>query len=97
MHVDAHYNIGNVLWRQRKTVEAIHHYSEALKIDPDYKEAHNNMCIILARSGRLEEAISHFSEALRIDPEDGEARNNLSFALHERAERDKTSSTTSDP
>jgi Flp pilus assembly protein TadD len=76
-----HYNLGVVIGSQGKLEEAMGHYTEALRIEPDHVEAHNNLGNALASQGRLKEAMSHFSEALRIDPDDAEAQNNLAVAL----------------
>jgi tetratricopeptide (TPR) repeat protein len=48
--------------------EAITHYREALRIQPDYAEAHYSLANALARQGELEEAELHYQEAVRIRP-----------------------------
>ena len=40
---EAHYNLGSVLSVQGKVPEAIAHYEQALRLNPDYAEAHNNL------------------------------------------------------
>jgi Ca-activated chloride channel family protein len=40
---EAHYNLGNVLFKQGKYGEAITHYNRALELRPDWPEARNNL------------------------------------------------------
>ena len=77
----AHAFLGNALTRQGRLDEAIQHYTEALRIRPDYPEAHNNLGPALAGQGNLEEAIAHFSEAVRLRPGYADAHSNLGVAL----------------
>jgi Flp pilus assembly protein TadD len=70
-----------VLAGQGLVDEAIGHFSEALKVQPDYAEAHNNLGVVLAGQGRVEEAVSHFAAALKIKPEYTAAENNLNRSL----------------
>jgi len=85
---DNNYKARNLLGiaseRQGRLKEALRHYSEALRIKPEYADAHNNQGVALARQGRLKEAISHFSEALRIKPDYVDAHNNLGVALEQQ-------------
>jgi Flp pilus assembly protein TadD len=57
------------------------HYSEAVRIKPDFLEAYNNLGIALASQGRIDEAITQYTDALRIKPDFLEARLNLGIAL----------------
>jgi Flp pilus assembly protein TadD len=77
----AHCQLGIALAEQGRVEEAIAHYSEALRIKPDYPDAHNNVGVALAEQGRVEEAIAHYSEALRIKPDYSDAYNNLGLSL----------------
>jgi tetratricopeptide (TPR) repeat protein len=79
----AHNNLGLDLAGAGRTAEAIEHYQEALKIDPNYSSAHNNLGVILDETGRTEEAIKHYRDALRIDPANAKANSNLGIALIE--------------
>ena len=77
----AHNNLGVALYRQGRPQEAIGHYSEALRIQPDHAGAHYNLGIVLAVLARLDEAIVHYFEALRIRPGHANTHNNLGLAL----------------
>jgi tetratricopeptide (TPR) repeat protein len=78
---DAHFNMGILLARMKKTTEAVQHYEEAIKIMPDYTEAHNNLGNLLVSIGKYEDAIAHFKEALRIMPDHAAAHNNMGNAF----------------
>jgi len=60
--------------------EAIDHFSEALKLEPQSAENHDNLGVALAQAGRMEEAAGHFSKALEIDSSHEKARQHLSAA-----------------
>jgi tetratricopeptide (TPR) repeat protein len=77
----AHFGLGNALREEGKTAEAIHHYYEALRIDPGYVEVQINWGIALLDQGRPAAAINHFLEVLKTSPHDGRAHLNLGVAL----------------
>ena len=76
-----HTNLGYALMSQGNLKEAIHHYTEALRIAPSYVIAHNNLGDALARQGKVAEAVHHYTEALRLNPHYAEAHNNLGNVL----------------
>ena len=77
----AQYNLGVVLEREGRLVEAIGRYEQALQLQPDYGMAHENLGEVLARTGRIQEAIGHYQQALRIKPDYAEAHGDLGLAL----------------
>ena len=77
----AHNNLGLVLQGSGKVSEAIAHYEQALRIEPDDAEAHNNLGLVLQGSGKVSEAIAHYKQALRINPDFADAHNDLGTAL----------------
>ena len=85
----AHNNLGVSLADQGKLDNAIAHYSEALRIKPDYANAHNNLGAALADRGKTEEAIAHYSEALRIKPDYADAHINLGVSLAQQGKVDQ--------
>ena len=77
----AHTTLGIALWEQGKATEAITHYSEAIRIRPDYAVAHNDLGIALANQGKVDEAVREFLEALRIKPGDADFHFNAATLL----------------
>ena len=77
----AHFGLGNALLEEGKKDEAIHHYSEALRLDPGYVGAQINWGIALLDQGRPADAINHFFEVLKINPHDAGVHLNLGVAL----------------
>jgi tetratricopeptide (TPR) repeat protein len=78
---EAHYDMGVALQGAGQVQEAIGHYQQAVRINPDYAEAQNNLGLALVQLGRLQEAIGHYQQALRINPDDAPVHNNLGAAL----------------
>jgi tetratricopeptide (TPR) repeat protein len=60
-----------------KVAEAIAHYEQTVRLNPDSAEAHNNLAVALMQMGKLPEAVEHFKQALRIIPDLAEAQNRL--------------------
>ena len=77
----AHYNLANVLLKQRKREEAKQHYLEAIRINPRYDDAHSNLALALVAEGKYEEAIDHNKAALKINPYNEITYSNLGSAL----------------
>jgi len=85
----AHNHMGAALADRGKVDEAIAHYSEALRIKPNFAEAHYSLGNALASQGKLNEAIAHYSEALRIKPGSAEPHNGLGSALADQRRFDE--------
>lgn len=77
----AHNSLGTVLAKEGKADEAITHFSEALRIKPNYAEAQYNIGLALAMQGKFEKAANHFSKAVLIRPEFANAHHDLGNAL----------------
>lgn len=74
---DAHYNLGNVLFRAGRKDEAIAEYARACELAPRDAEARYNLGIALFDLGRRAEARAALEEALRLDPAHSAARRAL--------------------
>ena len=57
-------NLGTALLQAGQIEEAIRHYEQALRIDPDYAEAHNNLGVALTDQGKVTEAIAHYQQMI---------------------------------
>jgi len=77
----AHTNYGLALYQKGRIKEALAHYKEAVRIDPDAFDAHNNLGVAYNNGGRVDEAIAQYHEALRIQPRSAVAFYNLGLAL----------------
>ncbi len=85
---EAHYHLGNILWRQGTPGEAVRHYEQAISLRPGYPEAHNDLGIILAQHGRLDEALARFERAVALNPKYAEAHNNLGNVFSQQGKLD---------
>jgi tetratricopeptide (TPR) repeat protein len=61
--------------------EALAHFQEALRIQPNYTEAENNLGVWYEDHGDLASAEAHFRAAVRMNPLNAEAENNLGGVL----------------
>ena len=72
---------GNCTGTIGKTEEAVVHFREALKIDPDDSMVQTDLGAKLAMQGQGEEALVHFQEALKLDPRNTLAMVNMGIVL----------------
>ena len=77
----AHNNLGLVPRAAGRLQEALEHFEEALRIDPNFAKAHNNIGNVLKDLGRSDEAISHYEKALEINPNYADGHYNYGNAL----------------
>jgi protein O-mannosyl-transferase len=85
----AELNLGAAFVSEGKLQEAVAHYREVLRRNPDLADAHVNLGATMAAMGNLEQAIDHYQQALQIMPDAAEAHNNLGAALMTRGELDQ--------
>lgn len=77
----AYEKLGEALAAQGKMDSAVKHYSEALRIRPDFMSTYLSMGVALREQGNYDAAIWHFHAALRINPNNAIAHNNLGVVL----------------
>jgi protein O-mannosyl-transferase len=85
----AHFFLGSALLAQGKLDEAMPHYSEALRLKPQFAEAWNQLGLTLMKQGKVDEATPYLAEAVRLKPQFVEAWNNLGMALMMRGKLDE--------
>jgi hypothetical protein len=76
-----HFTLAVAFADEGKTDEARRHYSEALRIEPNFPEAHDRIGVFYLTQGKVDEAITHFSQAIRLKPNYAVAHNNLGSAF----------------
>lgn len=83
----AHFGLANVLKSEGNIEEALKHYREAVRINPEFPDCHNNIGTILAVNyNQPDDAISHFRKALQIDPYNFNSHLNLAITLANKGE-----------
>jgi Flp pilus assembly protein TadD len=63
-----HHNMGTSLFKEGKLGEAIHQFSEAIKINPNYL-SYNSRGEIYARAGKYQQAFDDFNKAISLNPQ----------------------------
>lgn len=66
-----HKNLGTSFERLGEAVQAVEHYLEALRLDPNLPEAHNAMGNHYARIGYYKDALAHFDQVAFADRNQG--------------------------
>jgi len=86
---ELHNALGSVLLEQydrepsrpELAADAVAHFKEAIRLEPDYADPYNNLGLALGGQGKAEEAAACLRKALRLQPNHAEAHNNLGNAL----------------
>ena len=76
----AHQNLGVAIVAD-EPVEAAAHFTEALRIKPDYADAHGNMGSLYLTQNRYDEALDSYRTAIALDPASAVQHGNLGLAL----------------
>ena len=82
----AQYNLGNALYKNSKTDEAVSAYDNAannLTAKDEKSNAFYNKGVVLQNSKKLPECINAYKNALKLNPQDDDARQNLQKALQQ--------------
>jgi protein O-mannosyl-transferase len=84
----AHNNLAVIFAAENRLAEAVHHYQQALAINPALPETHFSLARALAvMPGRRLDAVSHFERALQLKPDFVAARFSLANSLATIPER----------
>jgi tetratricopeptide (TPR) repeat protein len=81
-------NLGHVLRKLDRPIDAIAAYRQATELDPFNAQTHNCLGIVLQERGHLDEAITAFRRATAHRPDFAEALNRLGSALREKGQLD---------
>lgn len=90
----AQYNLGNALYQQQKTNEAIEQFDATAAGATDVQlkaKALYNKGVVYHRNNQIDEAIAAYKEALRLTPDDAEIRKNLQIALSSKKKQNPES------
>jgi protein O-GlcNAc transferase len=75
------FGLGNALFSQSKSEEAVASYAFAISLDPEFAAAHANLGRALLALGQFKEAAKNFEQATILEPDLGEAHVGLAQAL----------------
>ena len=82
----AQFNLGNALYKNKKTDEAVSAYETAatnLSVKEEKANALYNKGVVLQNNKKLQECIYAYENALKLHPDDDDARQNLQKALQQ--------------
>ena len=80
---EVHFKCANLLSDEEDIVGAMHHYQEALRINPEHAYLHINYALLLKnKMNDVQGAKHHYEEALRIDPEYADAHFYYAYLLN---------------
>ncbi len=80
-NADAHAGLAALLYRQKRTLEALEEYRQAVIINPDMPEVSNNLALILKDSGDYVRAADLLLNAIKQAPQQIEFSVNLAETL----------------
>ena len=89
-NVEAHNNLGVILFQLGKFEEAKKSYKKAILIKPNYLSAHINLAAAYKKLGRLEKALKSSEKAIEINPTNVNAIRNLAAISYEMGEVQKS-------
>jgi len=89
----AHIILGDALYKQKKMDEAIVHYKEAIRLDPDFRKAYVRLGDALYKQKKMDEIIVNYKKTIRgtirLNPNLAIAHSNLGDALVEQKKIDE--------
>lgn len=77
----AHIMLAEALLEQGNPGEAIKHFAEVVRIEPDAWDIHYALGTLLSTQGKLDEAVRHFSASIQFNPDQADAHYNLGHTL----------------
>lgn len=70
---EGHFQFGNWLYDEYRTIDAVASYEKALALNPDHFRALVNACLVLENVGRGEESLAKYEEYIARHPNDARA------------------------
>lgn len=83
----SHYNLGILLEKTKKYVDAITHYKLAIVSNPKFLEAHNNLGTLLQKTGKYKGARKEYDAVIRMDPRHAGVYSNMGILFDGEAEK----------
>ncbi|HVF10723.1 MAG TPA: tetratricopeptide repeat protein, partial [Abditibacteriaceae bacterium] len=84
----AHNHLGSVLFRQKRTAEAIEHFQKALRLKPGDVKSYVKLGVGLIQQHKTAEAIALWNRALKTAPDAPDLHYNLASALESQGQID---------
>jgi tetratricopeptide (TPR) repeat protein len=85
---NSQYMLGEIEWMRAKPDQALIHYAEAVRVEPDFVDAHIALGRALTTLGRPQEALQQQSEAVHLDPRNEAAHYRLAQAYRNLGRRE---------
>jgi hypothetical protein len=79
-------NYGSALFEEGEIQEAIVHFNESVRINPEFSNAYNNRGIVYAKIGNHRKALEDFDTAIRLKPNGVNAYRNRAIFYGENGE-----------
>ncbi len=89
-HYIALHQLGILACQVGRSDIGLAHFTEVLRLQPNFSQGYNSLGIAQRDLGRLEEAIGNWQTSLRLQPIQAEAHNNLGLALKELGRLDES-------
>lgn len=82
------FNMGNILSQTDKKQEAVHYYTQAIKINPNCTDCYYNLAFVLESENMIEESIGIYEKIIDLDPNYVDAYNSLGLILKNKGKVD---------
>lgn len=82
-------NVGMVMFRNRRTDDALFYMEQSVALNPEALDARNNLANIYSEQKQYDRAIEQYRQALKTDPNNWQTYFNLGIALSEAKREDE--------
>lgn len=87
---NAHFNLGDAYYKQKKYDDAIKSYQQALaesKTNDQKASVFHNIGNALLKDKKIDKSIEAYKQALKLNPDDQSTKYNLSYALNQKKDQ----------